>query len=84
MFERLDAPARSVIDAAFRAAEDLGDSAIGVEHLLLALTTDASTAALLDAAGADSAELRRVLRARRPRSNPGRDHAALLATFGID
>jgi Clp amino terminal domain, pathogenicity island component len=86
MFERFDERATRVMKAAYAEAAGLGDGAIGTEHLLLALATvDAATAGLLTEAGADVAELRRLVSAA-PGRPPAmrRDHETLLATLGID
>ncbi|MGH9010732.1 MAG: Clp protease N-terminal domain-containing protein [Acidimicrobiia bacterium] len=86
MFERFDERATRVLKTAFAEAADLGDDAVGTEHLLLALATaDSGTARLLAEAGADVAELRRRLAgAPGRRSDVRRDHETLLATLGID
>jgi ATP-dependent Clp protease ATP-binding subunit ClpA len=85
MFERLDAAAQAVLHAAYREALAMGDSAIGTEHLLIALaTTDAGTARLLSDAGCDADHLPTAIAPRGRRTDPPRDHAALLARLGID
>jgi hypothetical protein len=84
MFDRIDKQATRVLKAAFAEAADLGDDAVGTEHLLLALATaDSGTACLLAAAGAEVAELRRRVVPGR-RSGVRRDHQALLTILGID
>lgn len=84
MFERLDEPARRVVEAAVDVARDRGESAVGTEHLLFALATaDAATARLLtDAAG--GADLGGVVFAAHRRRPGEPDHEELLATLGID
>jgi hypothetical protein len=85
MFERFDQPATKVIKAAFAEAANLGDDAVSTEHLLLALATVTTvTARLLDEAGADAADIRRVLAATRWRPRMRRDQETLLATLGVD
>jgi ATP-dependent Clp protease ATP-binding subunit ClpA len=86
MFERFDERATRVLKTAFAEAADLGDDAVGTEHLLLALATaDRGTARLLGDAGVDTAGLRRR-RGAAPgrRADVRRDHGALLAALGID
>ena len=85
MFERFDQPATEVIRAAFAAASELGDDAVGTEHLLLALSmADAVTARLLTAAGGGAADIRRGVAARHSQPNRRRDQETLLATLGVD
>ena len=86
MFDRFDQAANDVLRAAFREAADLGDGAVGTEHLLLALaTTDPVTANLLADAGVGAAALRRaVAGAPGRRGRRRRDHDALLAALGIE
>jgi hypothetical protein len=85
MFEPFDQPATKVIRAAFAEATNLGDDAVGTEHVLLALATATTvTARLLEEAGADAADIRRVLAARYRQPRMRRDQEALLATLGVD
>lgn len=85
MFERFDQAATKVIDAAYAEAADLGDDALGTEHVLLALATATTvTARLLEEAGAGAADIRRVLAARYWQPNRRRDQETLLATLGVD
>jgi hypothetical protein len=84
MFERLDEPARRVVEAAVGVARERGESAVGTEHVLFALATaDAVTAQLLTEA-AGGAELSGVVLARGGQGPGGPDHERLLATLGID
>ncbi|MGH8985994.1 MAG: Clp protease N-terminal domain-containing protein [Acidimicrobiia bacterium] len=78
-----DQAAREVLEAARQEAADLGDEAVGTEHVLLALAgADRVTASLLAQAGASAA----TLRALAPRRHAGRptDNETLLAALGID
>jgi hypothetical protein len=85
MFEPFDQPATKVIRTAFAEATNLGDDAVGTEHVLLALATATTvTARLLEEAGADAADIRRVLAARYRQPRMRRDQEALLATLGVD
>ncbi|MEW6471532.1 MAG: Clp protease N-terminal domain-containing protein [Actinomycetota bacterium] len=85
MLERFDQPATKVIKAAFAEATNLGDEAVGTEHLLLALASATTvTARLLEEAGAGAADIRRVLATTRQRPNLRRDQETLLATLGVD
>jgi len=86
MFERFDASATKVIEAAFAEAAGAGDDAVGTEHVLLALATvDPVTAMLLAEAGGSAADIRRILAARWSQAATKRpDHEAVLATLGVD
>ena len=85
MFEKFDQAATKVIKAAFAEAANLGDDAVGTEHVLLALATATTvTAQLLEEAGAGPGDIRRVLAARHWQPNRRRDQATLLATLGVD
>jgi hypothetical protein len=84
MFERLDEPARRVVQAAVGVARERGESAVGTEHVLFALATaDAVNGQLLTEA-AGGADLSGVVLARRGQGPGGADHEKLLATLGID
>jgi hypothetical protein len=84
MFERLDEPARRVVEAAVGVARERGDSAVGTEHVLFALATaDAVTGRLLSEA-AGGADLSRVVLTGRGQRPGQPDHESLLATLGID
>jgi ATP-dependent Clp protease ATP-binding subunit ClpA len=86
MFERFDERATQVLKAALAEAADLGDDAVGTEHLLLALATaDGGTARLIGDAGVDAAGFRqRMAGAPGRRGDRRRDHESLLAALGID
>lgn len=85
MFERFDEPATKVIKAAFAEAANLGDDAVGTEHLLVALATATTvTARLLEETGAAADDIRRVLAASHRQPRMRRDQEALLATLGVD
>ena len=85
MFERFDQPATKVIKAAFTEAANLGDDAVGTEHLLLALATATTvTARLLEESGAGAADIRRALAATHWQPRIRRDQETLLATLGVD
>jgi hypothetical protein len=84
MFERLDEPARRVVEAAVGVARERGESAVLTQHLLFALATaDAVTGRLL-AEAAGGADLSGVVFTRRGRRPGEPDHERLLATLGID
>ena len=85
MFERFDQAATKVIKAAFAEAANLGDDAVGTEHVLVALATATTASArLLEEAGAGPGDIRRVLAARHWQPNRRRDQETLLATLGVD
>jgi hypothetical protein len=89
MWERLSPPARQVMDLARDLAEDLGQSYIGDEHVLIGLLRqgDSRAAGLLRDAGLDPAEAERRLRSLQEQGlTPRRrtDDAAVLRSIGID
>ena len=85
MFERLDEPARRVVEAAVDVAREREESAVlTTQHLLFALATaDAVTGRLL-AEAAGGADLSGVVFTRHGRRPGEPDHERLLATLGID
>lgn len=84
MIERLDHAARDVLTAAHREAADREDSAVGTEHLLLALASaNRTTARLLANAGSSAADVRITVNRIQPRLSHAADHEALLTSIGI-
>jgi hypothetical protein len=89
MWERLSPQARQVMDLARDLAEELGQSYIGDEHVLISLLRqgDSPAAGLLRDAGLDPADAESQLRRLQDQGlTPRRrvDDAAVLASIGID
>jgi hypothetical protein len=89
MWERLSPPARQVMDLARDLAEELGQSHIGDEHVLIAVLrqADSRAAGVLRDAGLDPADAERYLRSLQEQGlTPRRrvDEAAALRSIGID
>lgn len=85
-FERFDAAARQVLEAAWVEAAALDEHVVATEHVLLALATaDGVTANLLAEAGAGAADVRHAVTARcGRRADRPRDQDRLLTTLGVD
>ena len=88
MFERFTAQARSVAVRAQHEARELGHTAIGTEHVLLALLAERPSAGarVLDALGIDPEEVRRLAARRSRHGGAGLDDedAEALRIVGID
>lgn len=88
MFERFTTQARSVAVRAQHEARELGHSAVGSEHVLLALLGERPSAGarVLDGFGLDLEEVRRLVahRSRHGEAALGDEEAEALRTVGID